>query len=215
MSGENSMGAVHGMKDTNDWNSTNMTNSTSGAKPYQFGFILGRFQPLHIGHERMIEAALANCERVLVLVGSAQLQGTVRNPFGAELRMRLLRLIYRDRIELASLNDYTHEGDHSYAWGRYLLQAARRYGEERGFPALDLMITGDDEERGHWFPEEEIAGISRLVVPRIDVPISATRLREAIAKGDRSFWETYTNPVLHGEFDSIREALLRVEAYRH
>jgi len=191
-----------------------MANRTDGKARYRFGFILGRFQPLHVGHERMIDAALAACERVLVLVGSAQLQGTVRNPFDAEYRMRLLRLVYGDRIELAPLRDYSHEGDHSHAWGRYLLQAARDYGEQRGFPALDLTIAGDDEERGHWFPAEAIAGVDRLVVPRSAVPISATRLREAIAAGDRTFWAAHTNPALHGEFETIRETLLRVEAYR-
>ncbi|GMK41911.1 hypothetical protein PCCS19_49700 [Paenibacillus sp. CCS19] len=186
----------------------------SKSKPYRFGFILGRFQPLHIGHERMIETALDVCDKVLVLVGSAQLRGTVRNPLDIELRVRLLRKVYGKRIEIAPLVDYSHEGDHSHAWGLYLLHAAQQYGIDRRFPKLDLMIAGDDEERGQWFPEDAIAGIHQLAVPRADIPISATLLREAVIAGDEGYWQVYTNPALHDEFETIRTALLEIDYYR-
>ncbi|PWV98626.1 nicotinamide-nucleotide adenylyltransferase [Paenibacillus cellulosilyticus] len=184
------------------------------SKPYRYGFILGRFQPLHIGHERMIDAALDVCDKVLVLVGSAQLRGTVRNPLDIELRARLLRKVYGNRIELAPLTDYSHEGDHSTAWGMYLLGAAKQYGIDRGFHPLDLMIAGDDEERGQWFPEDAIAGIHQLAVPRADIPISATLLREAVIAGEEGYWQVYTNPALHDEFETVRCALLEIEYYR-
>lgn len=186
----------------------------SNSKPYRYGFILGRFQPLHIGHERMIDAALDVCDKVLVLVGSAQLRGTVRNPLDIELRVRLLRKVYGNQVEVAPLTDYSHEGDHSYAWGMYLLHAAKQYGIDRGFPELDLMIAGDDEERGQWFPEEAVAGIHQLEVSRTEIPISATLLREAIIAGDEGCWQVYTNPALHDEFETIRSALLEIDYYR-
>ncbi|EFM10457.1 cytidyltransferase-related domain protein [Paenibacillus curdlanolyticus YK9] len=177
-------------------------------QPFRFGFILGRFQPVHAGHERMIDAALGVCERLLVVVGSAQQSGTARNPFSAEYRMSLLRAVYGDRIELMALNDYTHEGDHSHAWGNYLLDAVERYGREREWPELDLMIAGSDEEREHWFPEERMAHIGRLVIPRMSLPISATKLRDAVVAGDETFWQANTNAAIHGEYAHIRKTLL-------
>lgn len=174
-----------------------------GVKPFRFGFVLGRFQHVHAGHEWMIDAALAVCDHVLVLVGSAQLHGTARNPFTAEYRMELLRLLYGDAVHIAPLPDYTHEEDHSHQWGRYLLQSVRDYARKNGLPGPDLMIYGRDEEREQWFDEEESAALGRLILPRTALPISATRLREAIAAGDRAFWERYVNRKLHGEFPRI------------
>lgn len=95
-----------------------------------------------------------------------------------------------------------------------MLHAAKQYGIDRGFPPLDLMIAGDDEERGQWFPEEAIAGIHQLAVPRADIPISATVLREAIAAGDEAYWKAFTNVALHEEFSTIREALLQLDYYQ-
>lgn len=181
---------------------------------FQYGFILGRFQHVHLGHEKMIDTALEVCSNVLLFVGSAQLQGTLRNPYGVELRMELLRKIYGDRIWLAALPDYTHEGDHSHDWGRYLLGAARQFGREHALPELDLMIYGNDEERESWFPQEEMASISRLILPRAKLPINATRLREALASNDREFWERYVNASLYEDYERLRDELLLVKEYR-
>ncbi|MWC27872.1 adenylyltransferase/cytidyltransferase family protein [Paenibacillus sp. MMS18-CY102] len=177
-------------------------------QPFRFGFILGRFQPVHAGHERMIDVALDVCERLLVVVGSAQLSGTERNPFPAAYRMELLRAVYGDRIQLMALNDYTHEGDHSHAWGNYLLDAVERFGRGQDWPELDLMVAGSDEERDHWFPAERLAHVGRLVIPRMKLPISATKLREAVIAGDEAFWQANANPAIHNEYAHIREKLL-------
>ncbi|MBN2981880.1 MULTISPECIES: adenylyltransferase/cytidyltransferase family protein [Cohnella] len=178
------------------------------ARPFQFGFVLGRFQQLHIGHEQIIEMGIGVCERLLVLVGSAQLQGTRRNPFPAQLRVEMLTELFGDRIHILPLPDYTNEDDHSHAWGRYLLDAVRSYGRERGWPPLDLMITGNDEERGRWFPPEEEADLGKLIVPRSRIPIHATDLRQALLAGDRAFWESYVNPKLHARYEQLRSLTL-------
>ena len=41
---------------------------TTGHKPHRLGFTLGKFAPLHRGHQLLIETALAECEHVVVLV---------------------------------------------------------------------------------------------------------------------------------------------------
>ena len=50
-------------------------------KPYDIGLIVGRFQHFHIGHRSLVENAYKLCDRVLILVGSAQESGTLRNPY--------------------------------------------------------------------------------------------------------------------------------------
>lgn len=41
-------------------------------KPYDVGLICGRFQTFHKGHESLVETGLKLCDRVLILIGSAQ-----------------------------------------------------------------------------------------------------------------------------------------------
>lgn len=37
-------------------------------KPYDVGFICGRFQTFHKGHEKLIETGLMLCDRLLILL---------------------------------------------------------------------------------------------------------------------------------------------------
>ena len=41
---------------------------------YKVGFVLGRFQPFHRGHQYLIEKALEQCESVIVGVGSVNVE---------------------------------------------------------------------------------------------------------------------------------------------
>lgn len=46
----------------------------------RFGVFLSRMQPLHIGHLGMIDKALSENDRLLVIIGSTNKEGTIRNP---------------------------------------------------------------------------------------------------------------------------------------
>lgn len=45
----------------------------------RFGIYIGRFQPFHIGHERIISQMLSECEKVIVFVGSSNFARNVHN----------------------------------------------------------------------------------------------------------------------------------------
>lgn len=52
--------------------------------------ILGRFQPLHKGHLKVIEDAYKEDKEMIIAVGSAQVKGRKENPFSAEERRLML-----------------------------------------------------------------------------------------------------------------------------
>ena len=66
-------------------------------KPYDVGLVCGRFQTFHKGHEKLVDTGLLLCDRLLILIGSAQESGTERNPFNINTRTKILREIYGDR----------------------------------------------------------------------------------------------------------------------
>ena len=54
------------------------------------GLIVGRFQPVHWGHVRLIEMVKADGSEVHLGIGSSQFAGTRENPFSAAERRRML-----------------------------------------------------------------------------------------------------------------------------
>lgn len=181
-------------------------------KPYDTCLICGRFQTFHIGHESLIETGLKLCDRVLILIGSAQECGTERNPFNINTRTKMLKEIYGDspNIMIYGLSDMTNENDICPEWGRYLLNNVDRY----IYKAPELMIYGNDESRSRWFDPEDIRDTSEFIVNRGRIPISATMVREAMVFDRRKEWMNMVNPKLHKMYDELRAELMSVPFYQ-
>lgn len=181
-------------------------------KPYDVGLICGRFQTYHIGHESLINMGTQLCDMILILIGSSQECGTERNPLNINTRTKMLKEIYRDSPEIMiyALSDLTDENDIRPEWGKYLLENVDRY----IYKVPELMITGDDEERNHWFAREDVVDMSQLIVNRGRIPISATQVRKLMVMDDRKEWMKWVNPKLHKMYDEIRRELMTVPYYR-
>ncbi len=180
-------------------------------KPYDSGLIVGRFQTFHKGHQRLVETGLTLCDRLLILVGSAQECGTVRNPLNIQTRIDMIRTVYdTDRIMIYGLSDMTDENDIRPEWGRYLLGNVDRY----LYKAPELMIYGNDESRSRWFDVEDIKDTSEFIVNRGSLPISATMLRTMMVQDNRKDWMQWVDPRLHKMYDRIRTELMTVSYYQ-
>ena len=66
---------------------------------YTHGLCIMRAQPFHIGHQKLIDKMLRECERVTVGLGSIQEQGTARNPLNYTTRKKMIQNIYRSKPE--------------------------------------------------------------------------------------------------------------------
>ena len=180
-------------------------------KPYDTGLLVGRFQTFHKGHQHLIETGLMLCDRLLVLVGSAQECGTERNPLNVETRIQMIKAVFpTDRVMIYALSDLTDETDIRPEWGRYVLDSADRY----IYKAPELMIYGNDESRSRWFDTEDIKNTSEFIVNRGAIPISATMLRKMMVKDERREWMQWVDPKLHKLYDALRNELMTVPFYQ-
>ena len=182
-------------------------------KPYDVGLIVGRFQHFHIGHKSLVENAYKLCDRVLILVGSAQESGTLRNPYLPSTRIDVIREIYgrdNDILQVKELNDLTDENDITPDWGRYVLKNVKTHIRK----APSLMVYGNDEFRSKWFAPEDIEDTAELVIPRSKIPISATLLREALVKDNFEYWSKFVDEKTHKMYDRLRRELLATDPYR-
>lgn len=181
-------------------------------KPYDVGLICGRFQTFHKGHEKLINTGLLLCDRLLILIGSAQECGTERNPLNINTRTKMLKTIYGDdpNIMIYGLADMTNENDICPEWGKYLLSNADRY----IYKVPEVMIYGNDESRSRWFNVEDLSYMTEVIINRSELNISATMLRELMVQDRRREWMELVNPKLHKMYDELRNELLTVDFYR-
>jgi len=53
------------------------------------GLLVGRMQPVHLGHLQVIRRILDEVDEVIIGVGSAQLSHTIKDPFTAGERVMI------------------------------------------------------------------------------------------------------------------------------
>ena len=140
------------------------------AKKPDFGVFIGRFQPLHLGHEHTIRHALDRVGKLIVLVGSANIARDPRNPFAFEERAAMIRSAFayemaEGRVIVERLDD------HPYSDTAWVAEVQRRVnaivldkGNGGGFQAAGLKdfrvaLTGFGSDASSYylklFPEWE------------------------------------------------------------
>lgn len=60
-------------------------------KKFDLLVFIGRFQPWHNGHQKVLDAALEQSHKVLILVGSHDEPRTLRNPFTSSERIEMIK----------------------------------------------------------------------------------------------------------------------------
>ncbi len=69
------------------------------------GLVIGRFQPLHKGHEALVRAAIEDCVHVTVGIGSSKAKQSVKNPFTYEEREAMVRAAFGDQVQIMAIPD--------------------------------------------------------------------------------------------------------------
>lgn len=83
-------------------------------KKYDYGIVIGRFQPFHLAHQDLIKHALTLAEKVVVILGSARSAPDIKNPFTPAMREEIIRACFpkdKDRLIFRSVRDYPYN-DH-------------------------------------------------------------------------------------------------------
>ena len=99
---------------------------------FKYGIIVGRFQHIHKGHEKLINIGLRLCNKLLVFIGSANQKTSARNPYSYEYRKSLIEIIYKDEISsqkliIAPLDDWADCSLLTPKWGEYVLDKQKKY----------------------------------------------------------------------------------------
>lgn len=187
------------------------------------GVFIGRFQPLHRGHVNVIKQALAECDKLTIILGSARSARSLRNPFRFDEREVMLRqgllssgFTSQDlsRISVRGVRDYFYNVQ---AW---IAEVREKVGDG---PSLLYGLEKDASGAYlNWFPDwERTSHESQLPA------LNATSIRESYLR-DSGFLlskEAISNlpsGVLHWlenfskvpSYEALREEQLAIDEYR-
>ena len=130
------------------------------------GFIIGKFMPLHRGHQALIDYAKANCDKLIILLAANS-----KEPIPYKHRLKWVLSTYLDDPQVEVYGDIIDEpeitGDElSKWWGNYIVQ---RFGK------IDRIFTSEDY--GKVFAQAASAENWVFDKARTIVPVSATMIR--------------------------------------
>lgn len=116
----------------------NLSTAGEAAKKYDLLVFIGRFQPFHLGHQKVVERAFELSRNVLIIVGSAGKARSVRNPFTFEERKEMINSIFPKAIVKPM-------GDRSYndtQWVRGVQDIVKEVGLQVANPSKGWRANG-------------------------------------------------------------------------
>ncbi len=146
------------------------------SRKYDYAVVIGRFQPIHKGHQYLLQHALDIADEVIVLCGSANQPRTIKNPWTVEERNRMISLAFPDdfnRMKIRGIEDY-------YTTQQWTLAVQKNvdsiiFNGFRDSPSVCLIGHKKDSETEEYldmFPQYSYLEVKR------EGPIDATDLRE-------------------------------------
>ncbi len=140
------------------------------------GLVIGKFLPLHRGHEALIRFAATQCDELIVLLGVKK-----EEPVSGHLRLKWLWETFRDEpsIHIEYTDDELPDSpvssrDVSKVWADYLADR---------FPAVRLIVSS--EEYGEFLAEYMSIEHRYFDAERKEFPVSGTVIRES----PHRYWE--------------------------
>lgn len=181
-------------------------------KIFKTGIIVGRFQHIHSGHEKIINIGRNLCNKLLIFVGSYGVEKSLKNPYDYEYRKELISKIYKDDIENGSviikpLKDLSNKNELSPKWGRYVISNATEVLGKKP----ECIIYGKDKDIFKCFDKETVKNITEILVDRNVFNISATKMREFLLEDKKAEWKEYANPAIYDEYDNLRHLVISMK----
>ena len=161
--------------------------TSDSKKEFDFLIYIGRFQPLHLGHEHIIRTALEKSKRVILQVGSANQPISYKNSWSYEQRVEMIEAAFADvedgRIIIMPCEDILYNDT---AWlgkiQRNITDIILAHGNNHGFQArgtndFKIGVIGFNKDESSYylnmFPQWE-----QFLLEEQWGTVNATQIRE-------------------------------------
>lgn len=155
---------------------------------YNYLIYIGRFQPVHFGHLHIIQKALLQAEKLIILLGSSQESRTLKNIWTAEERIKMFQSALNadelKKICFIPIEDIPNDE----IWKQYIQNKINKVIGEKS-PSIGLIGHTKDESSYYLklFPQWDYLEVENYQ------NISATPLRKRFLAGETTFPEIPNN----------------------
>lgn len=171
------------------------------AKRARIALVIGRFQPPHEGHLHLLRNAASSAGSLIIAIGSADKSHSVRDPFTAGERIRMLQ---------AALDEARIDAGHIIPiddLGRYALWVAHVQAHS---PPFDLVVTGSPLTerlfRDAGVPVETIETVDRARLEATSVRARLFRGEDVADAVPKSVRDILDEPWARERIDAVRRA---------
>ena len=157
---------------------------------HDFLVFIGRFQPFHKGHARVVERALEVGRQLIILIGSAHRPACIRNPWSFKEREQMIRSTLtaeeNGRVHIAPIMDATYNDDVWIANVQKCVSGlvTAHFSQPHREPRIGLI--GKEKDHTSYYLQLFPAWSSVAVVD--GEHMNATDVREAIFRSDNGKW---------------------------
>lgn len=150
-------------------------------KAFDYLIFIGRFQPFHYAHKEVIDIAFSLSKNVILVLGSAQDERTIKNPFSASEREQMIRASFDKRLQnhlyFVPIIDLYND----VKWTKAVTEGVERVLATEGEVKKIGLIGHFKDESSYYlrlFPKWELVELENL-----KNSLSATPLREKYYQG--------------------------------
>ena len=147
-----------------------------GQKKYHCGMVVGRFEPLHIGHEHLIQIANQLCDQTAVVITYGKKDD--KNPYSIDYINYLIHKVYSKEIRDGKIQTILFENnipfDQEYG-GKLITEVTKKTSIRP-----DLIVYGNDKNIERCFSREVRENLDEMIIDRKELDISATKIRNAL-----------------------------------
>ena len=173
---------------------------------------IGRFQPFHLGHQKVVDEAIKSkkYKHILFLIGSAEQARTPKNPFTFQERKKMIENVMENnseevQISILPLHDFVYDNQKWIAEVQNLIASVTKNDDQ-------IVLIGNlkdfTSEYLRYFPHYESDFTTGLLKNNKNKVISATTVRE-------KFFDLYPNIILRlkndeNYYNNLKQLLLTV-----
>jgi len=155
-------------------------------------FTIGRFQPLTLGHMKMIdELKKFNKAYIFIVKGKKSSKDKDKNPFDFELQKEMIQKV-APKIEVIEIPS------------GYFVDEIEKLPENEFY-----LLCGSDRVKAYqrMLDYLENKKVEIIEVPRSDDDISATKVRQALKDNNKKEFEKMTPKEIHNYYDNLKKYL--------
>ena len=164
---------------------------------FDFLVFIGRFQPFHNGHALVVQRALEQANKLILLIGSAHRPRCTRNPFTYVEREQMIRSTLsaedNERVIIHPVMDSTYNDDVWISNVRKTVAGIVTAHHVQPHREANIGLIGHNKDNTSYYLGLFPTWSSVDVQNRAEM--SATDVRDAIFKSDTGRWEDYRTSV--------------------